>query len=198
MTVKKLLTGLLLFFLFCGLHGAISSGGQFEENAVPRAFDTKDILTSVASNLMSRGFATTGGGSQVVSLNLTNLLILVLLKALIFAAGSLGAGTWKGGYGRSSDGQETVVTDEEILLYLTYLTGIPGDNQCLQFVACQGPQQARRYVAAGEMLLKASKMFTDEDNPTHEMTLNELRQAASFGLNAGDCNRYACKNSSTK
>lgn len=72
---------------------------------------------------MSRGFVTTGGGSQVVSLNLTNLLVLILLKALIFAAGSLGAGTWKGGYGRSSDGEETLVTNEEILMYLAYLTG---------------------------------------------------------------------------
>lgn len=82
------------------------------------------MLTSLATNLMSRGFVTTGSGSQVVSLNITNLLVLVLLKALIFAAGSLGAGSWKGGYGRSSDGEESLVTDEEILLFLTYLTGI--------------------------------------------------------------------------
>lgn len=38
---------------------------------------------------MTRGYGTTGMGSQVVSLNLTNLLILVLLKGLIFAAASL-------------------------------------------------------------------------------------------------------------
>lgn len=74
---------------------------------------------------MSRGYATTAnGGSQVVSLNLTNLLVLVLLKALIFAAGSLGAGTWKGGYGRSADGQEELLTEDEILMYLSYLTGL--------------------------------------------------------------------------
>ncbi|KAI4463616.1 multiple coagulation factor deficiency protein 2 neural stem cell derived neuronal survival protein [Holotrichia oblita] len=169
----------------------------FDKNLF-RGLDAKSVLTSIASNLMSRGFVTTGGGSQVVSLNLTNLLVLILLKALIFAAGSLGAGTWKGGYGRSSDGEETLVTNEELLMYLAYLTGVPGDNHCLQFIACQGPQQARRYVAAGEMLLKATKMFTDEDDPSHEVTINELRQAANFGLNGGDCNRYSCKNDSTK
>lgn len=38
--------------------------------------------------------------SQILSLNLTNLLILVLLKALIFAAGLVGAGNW-GQYGRA-------------------------------------------------------------------------------------------------
>lgn len=37
---------------------------------------------------------------QVLSLNLTNLLILVLLKALIFAAGLVGAGNW-GQYARA-------------------------------------------------------------------------------------------------
>ena len=71
---------------------------------------------------MSRGHAGEGG-SHVVSLNLTNLLVLVLLKALIFAAGSLGAGTWKGGYARSYEGEEKLVTDEEMLLYLSYLAG---------------------------------------------------------------------------
>lgn len=37
---------------------------------------------------------------QILSLNLTNLLILVLLKALIFAAGLIGAGNW-GQYARA-------------------------------------------------------------------------------------------------
>lgn len=51
---------------------------------------------------MSKGygrFGVTGAGSQIVSLNLTNLLILVLLKAIIFAAASL-AGHKGGGGGK--------------------------------------------------------------------------------------------------
>lgn len=40
--------------------------------------------------------------SQVLSLNLTNLLILVLLKALIFAAGAIGVGSLKSGHGHYS------------------------------------------------------------------------------------------------
>lgn len=73
---------------------------------------------------MSRGYVpSANGASQVVSLNLTNLFVLILLKALIFAAGSLGAGTWKGGYARSVDGEERLLTDEEILMFISYLTG---------------------------------------------------------------------------
>lgn len=90
-----------------------------------RGIDAKGMLSSLASNFLSRGYIspTAGGASQVVSLNLTNLLVLVLLKALIFAAGSLGAGTWKGGFARSMDGEETILSDEEIMLFLSYLTG---------------------------------------------------------------------------
>lgn len=91
------------------------------------------MLSSLASSLMSRGYLGGAGSSQVISLNLTNLLVLFLLKALIFAAGSIGAGTWKGGYARSDDGDERIVTDEEILLFLSYLSGNSYTNTYFDF-----------------------------------------------------------------
>lgn len=91
------------------------------------------MLSTIASNFMNRGFSSSGSGSsQVISLNLTNLLVLVLLKALIFAAGSLGAGTWKGGYARSIDGEERFLSDEEILMFLSYLSGTIYLLLCIQ------------------------------------------------------------------
>lgn len=103
----------------------------------------------------------------MLSLNLSNLLILVLLKALIFAAGSIGAGAgaggWKssyGGYGRNSDVEENgFISDTEVLLYLGYLSGSPGNYQCLQNVACHSPQQAIQYAKAGGLLVKAAKII---------------------------------------
>ncbi|XP_017775609.1 PREDICTED: uncharacterized protein LOC108561964 [Nicrophorus vespilloides] len=176
---------LLLTLVQCNEFNSINS----------RAIDTKGMLTSLATSLMSRGYGTTGGGSQVVSLNLTNLLVLVLLKALIFAAGSLGAGTWKGGYGRSADGEEYIVTEEEILMYLSYLTGSPGNNGCLQNIACRQPHQAKRYTAAGEMLLKASKMVNPEPSANYEFTLQEVQEAVKYGMAGGNCKaRYNCGN----
>lgn len=51
---------------------------------------------SMAKEMVARS----AGGNEVLSLNLTSLLILVLLKALIFATGLLGAGNWSV-YGRA-------------------------------------------------------------------------------------------------
>lgn len=141
---------------------------------------------------MSRGFVSTEtGSSQVVSLNLTNLLVLVLLKALIFAAGSLGANTWKGGLGRSNEDNE-ILTEDEILLYLTYLTGAPGDNGCLQSVSCRQPSQAKKYTTAGEVLLKTSKMLALNPDVGYAQILQEVEQAADIGLAGGDCSRFVC------
>ncbi|KAF7287203.1 hypothetical protein GWI33_002024 [Rhynchophorus ferrugineus] len=169
-------------------------GQDYEGNSVvsSRGLDAKDVLTSIATNLMSRGFTSTGNGSQVVSLNVTNLLILILLKALIFAAGSLGAGHFKGGYGRSLDGEEKLVTDEEILMYLTYLTGSAGDNGCLQTVACQQPHQAKKYVNAGDLLLKTAKVFSMDVDHNYEYVLREVDQAANVGMSGGSCRIFRC------
>lgn len=61
------------------------------------------LAVSMAKEFISRS----AGGSQVLSLNLTSLLVLVLLKALIFAAGMLGAGNWaQYGRGRGIDNSE--------------------------------------------------------------------------------------------
>lgn len=53
------------------------------------------MAVSMAKELISRS----AGGNQVLSLNLTSLLIIVLLKALVFSTGLLGAGNWSQ-YGR--------------------------------------------------------------------------------------------------
>lgn len=48
------------------------------------------VVVNIAKEVISRSV----GGTQVLSLNLTNLLILLFLKAIIFAAGLIGAGSW--------------------------------------------------------------------------------------------------------
>jgi hypothetical protein len=64
---------------------------------------TGQLAMSMAKEFVSRS----AGGNQVLSLNLSSLLILVILKALILTAGTLGAGNWSQyGRGRAIDGSE--------------------------------------------------------------------------------------------
>jgi hypothetical protein len=63
------------------------------------------LTMSMAKEFVARS----AGGNQVLSLNMSSLLVLVLLKALIFATGLLGVGNWSQyGRGRAIDGSENV------------------------------------------------------------------------------------------
>lgn len=64
---------------------------------------TGQFAMTMAKEFISRS----AGGNQVLSLNLTSLLIIVLLKALVFSTGLLGAGNWgQYGRGRGLEGSE--------------------------------------------------------------------------------------------
>ncbi|CAH1110539.1 unnamed protein product [Psylliodes chrysocephalus] len=154
-------------------------------------FNARGILSSLASGFINRGFITTGtaaGASQIVSLNISNLLVLVLLKALVFAATSIGANHWKGGEYREVE-HEKFFTDDEILMYLSYLTGSSG---CLQKIACQQPEKAKKYAAAGDLLLKVSKMFSLKTSLDYDISIQELEQASNVGLAGGSCGSFEC------
>lgn len=79
----------------------LSNGGGFMNSgfmSTARNFmstPSGQLAVTMAKEFISRS----SGGNQVLSLNLTSLLVIVLLKALIFATGLLGAGNW-GQYGR--------------------------------------------------------------------------------------------------
>lgn len=67
------------------------------------ASPTGQMAVSMAKEFINRS----GGGNQVLSLNLTSLLIIVLLKSLILSTGLLGAGNWgQYGRGRALEGSE--------------------------------------------------------------------------------------------
>lgn len=82
-------------------------GNQVQENTWTDTFrralhgPTGQMVVHIAKEVIARQV----GGTQVLSLNLTNLLILLFLKAIIFAAGLIGAGSW-GQYARSLDNGE--------------------------------------------------------------------------------------------
>lgn len=127
-------------------------------------FDTTRALIKTAKAL-ARSHST----SEVLTLNLTNLLILVVLKAIIFGIGLFyfGGVSFKGGHdhghgwGRSLEGKEnpsSIMTQSELLLMLTYVLGSSTDNyDCMYRVACEDPAKAKDYLNASNMLLKGAK-----------------------------------------
>jgi hypothetical protein len=104
---------------------------------------------------------------------LTNLFILLVLKALLFGAGLFSFGFLKNGggstgYDRSSVEENSTadpwakpfVTEPELLLLLTYIMGDANNEyDCLHRVACEEPQKALEYITAAKMLIKGARIF---------------------------------------
>ncbi|CAH0625367.1 unnamed protein product [Chrysodeixis includens] len=154
----------------------------------------------VVSSLAKAFFARSAGSSQVLSLNLTNLVILIVLKALILAAGFFGAGAWKGGhyYGRSLDDNTnaTYINEDEILLYLSYLAGQQNkDYGCLYLLSCQRPQQAGMYSSGAQLMLQGARLLQGDSTslePYAEISAG-IKEAAEWGDAGMNCDtRYRC------
>jgi len=171
-----------------------------------------DKSTSKAIVEITRALARSHSASEVLTLNLTNLLILIVLKAVIFGIGLFyfGGVSFKGGYkghehghghghgyGRSLDGKSSpLMTEAEILLMLTYLLGSSSDDYtCFHRVACENPQQAKTYLKVSKMMLKGAKFAQNfvSYNPKYEEVLSGLEGALSQSSSGGSCPaKYPC------
>ncbi|KAL6267445.1 hypothetical protein P5V15_000521 [Pogonomyrmex californicus] len=140
------------------------------------------MLAEIAKEIMQR--STT---SQVLNLNLSNLLLLLVLKAVVFGAGYIGNHGYKG---RELE-DENVVSEGELSLALGYLMG----DTCLYRAACEEPHVAKQYLGAAEMLLQTIKLIPQSlpAEPNYERTIAEFRKAIEYG-NIERCPpEYSCK-----
>ncbi|XP_073817494.1 uncharacterized protein [Musca autumnalis] len=150
---------------------------------------TGHVVVQVAKELLNRST----GNSQVLSLNLTNLIIILLLKVLIFSAGLLGAGHWSNyGYARSNDNDSFLgVTSGEDYLITGFLAAQNGFDECLFAAACESPQIAYEYAKAAKALIEGIEKFQGE--PFQNVRYMELavlvEEAAYNGLRGVPCNR---------
>jgi len=164
--------------------------------------DTKAIIQ------IAKALARSHSTSEVLTLNLTNLLILIVLKAIIFGIGLFyfGGVTFKGGHGgwgekRSLDtadekSSKPLMTQGEMTLMLTYLLGAANDNyECMNRVACEDPSKAKPYLQASKMVVKGAKLAKKyvSYNPKYEEIVHGLQDAIEFAGKGGDCRqRYTC------
>ncbi|XP_055597754.1 uncharacterized protein LOC129747521 [Uranotaenia lowii] len=174
-------------------QGSTTGGRGFVDTA-------KDLIGSPAGQL-AMSFAKemisrSAGNSQVLSLNLTNLLILFLLKALIFAAGLIGAGSW-GGYarGRSIDDGSLFYPGETSLMVGYLAAEGSGQEGCLLQSACRSPHTANEYSRAAQALVKGAEIFDPEipKNVKYNRMLAQLERSISEGLQGAPCEMiYPC------
>merc|ERR1712036_175689 len=140
-------------------------------------------LVELTSELLARASST----SEVLTLNLTNLLILIVLKALIFGFGLFSVGS----SARSAD--ETALTQSDLsggMCFIMYTSGAEEKLSCIQRTACEDPKTASEYATSAKMVYKVHKMVGLNFSPKYETVLNALEDAKSHSLRGGDCAVY--------
>ncbi|KAL0117894.1 hypothetical protein PUN28_008934 [Cardiocondyla obscurior] len=166
-------------------YAACVNGADIRES-YKRISDKKyggSMLAEIAKEFIQR--STTG--SQVLNLNLSNLLLLLVLKAVVFGAGYIGHHGYKG---RELE-DENIVSEGEVALALGYLIG----DTCLYRAACEEPHIAREYLGAAEMLLETMKLMPQSlpAKPSYEKTMTEFRKAIEYGRVEQCPPEYSCK-----
>merc|ERR1719270_2924203 len=104
-------------------------------------------LVANAMEFLARASST----SEVLTLNLTNLLILLVLKALIFGFRLFAVG----GTGRSAE--ESVVTPAYMtggMCFMMFMSGAEEKLSCIERTACEDPYLATDYLTAAKMIYK--------------------------------------------
>lgn len=111
-----------------------------------------NAMMTETMELLARASST----SEVLTLNLTNLLILLVLKALIFGFGLFSFG----GTGRSADSQQGLISESDITggsCFLMYTAGVDTKLSCIKRVACEDRPTAYSYKTAAKMAHRMSK-----------------------------------------
>ena len=114
-------------------------------------------LVRTAFDFLARASST----SEVLTLNLTNLLILLVLKALIFGFGLFSFGNSSTGYSRSAE-NPTALTQTDLtggMCFMMYTGGAEEKLSCIQRSACEDPKVATDYLTAAKMWYKMHKIM---------------------------------------
>jgi len=143
-------------------------------------------LVSTAMEFLARASST----SEVLTLNIVNLIILLIAKAIIIGAG-IAAGA-VAGQARSSD-ISSAITKSDLtggMCFMMYTSGEESKLSCIQRTACTDPKTAAEYVTAAKMWYKVHKLLNVPFDAKYEKVLNALEDAKDHALNGGDCSVY--------
>jgi len=126
--------------------------------------------------------------SEVLSLNLTNLIILIALKVAIIVFGLVSGGAT----GRS--GEQTSVSQSDLtggMCFLLYTGGDEDKLSCMARAACESPVAADNYLAAAKMWYKMHKLIQAVPfNEKYTVIMETIYDAAEHAKTGGQCSKY--------
>lgn len=144
-------------------------------------------LIELTSELLARASTT----SEVLTLNLTSLIILILLKGIIFGMGIFSVGSV---FTARSTKETSIVSKSDLsggMCFILYTSGAEEKLSCIQRTACEDPKTASEYATAAKMVHKVHNMVGVYFGSKYETVLNALEDAKSHSLHGGDCTVYA-------
>merc|ERR1712165_138777 len=145
--------------------------------------DSSELVTT-ALEFLARASST----SEVLTLNLTNLLILLVLKALIFGFGLFSVG----GTARSADDSPSFSeTDlQGRMCFMMHMAGDESKLNCIKKTACAEPTVAAQYATASKMMYKVFKLLNVDIDNKYIDVLSAVEEAKNEALKGGNCAKY--------
>merc|ERR1712115_113761 len=133
--------------------------------------------------------------SEVLSLNLTNLVILLALKVAIVAFGLFSGGaTGRSSLGSLTEGADMSLSQNDMTGGMCFLLLTGGDEEklsCVQRAACESPVSAGNYLQAAKMWYKMHKIIKvvpfQEKYQNIMVSVNDAMEHANAG---GVCDKY--------
>jgi len=153
--------------------------------AMTTAQEDEMPMIQTAMEFMARASTT----SEVLTLNLTNLLILLVLKALIFGFGLFSAG----GTGRALDEDaSTWITPAEItggMCFMMFTAGAEDKMDCIQRTGCEAPEKMKEWLVGGDLWYQAHKYFRTmvPFEEKYQRLYHKLAEGIEDGLQNVDC-----------
>ena len=139
-----------------------------------------------------QALARASGTSEVLTLNITNLIILLIIKAIIIGFGIF-AGQNNNNNQRSYD-EATSVTTTDLnggLCFMMYTSGATDKLNCIKRSACEDPKTAKDYLTGAKMWMKIHQLmdFVPFDANYYDI-MTHVQEAAEHAAKGGDCQVY--------
>jgi len=153
--------------------------------ALASATDVSAPFLQTALEVVSRA----SSSSEVLSLNLTNLIILLALKVAIVAFGLFSGGA-TGRSGTDSELSQADMTGG--MCFLLYTGGDDEKLSCIKRSACESPVSADNYLSAAKLWYKMHKVIKVIPFSTKYQTIMEsVYEASEHAKDGGNCAEFS-------